>query len=304
MIAVIIYYLLILPLSWLPFSALYKLSDALYYLIYGFFKYRKTVVAGNIKRSFPDKTASQLLEIEKGFYRHLCDLVVEGIKGFSISKKEALERMTITNPEELDQYFDKGKSVVIVGGHYANWEMFALAIDHNIKHQAVALYAPLTNKLADEKVRSSRSKFGLHMLSIHEIRENLAKTNEVLTATIFGADQAPSKKQRAYWMTFLNQETPIQFGTEKFAAEYDMPVVNGVISKISRGFFEVTFSTICEDSSAQEFGFITQKHTRLLEAAIEAKPEYWLWSHKRWKRQRPEDEPLHERLPLIKGAKF
>jgi len=225
MLSMLLYYLIILPISYLPFGLLYRLSDALYVVLYGVFKYRRSVVAQNLERSFPEKSDEELLEIERKFYRHLCDLVIEGLKGFNTTYSQVKKRMKIMNPEVIDRYFDQGKSVVIVGGHYGNWEWLALAIDKSIKHKTVALYTPLQDKYMDGKVRASRSKYGLFMLSIAQIRENLASSKDELTATIFGSDQAPSRKQRAYWMTFLNQETPVQFGSEKFAKEYNMPVV-------------------------------------------------------------------------------
>ncbi|MEQ9186369.1 MAG: lysophospholipid acyltransferase family protein [Cryomorphaceae bacterium] len=296
MLSMLLYYLVILPISYLPFSLLYRLSDVLYVVLYGVFKYRRAVVAMNLERSFPEKNKNELLDIERKFYRHLCDLVVEGLKGFNTSYSQVKERMKIMNPEVIDRYFEQGKSVVIVGGHYGNWEMFALAIDKRIKHKAVALYTPLQDKYIDNKVRASRSKYGLFMLSIAEIRENLASSKDQLTATIFGSDQAPSKKQRAYWMTFLHQETPVQFGTEKFAKAYDMPVVYGIIQKVKRGHFEFTFKDITATPNSTEYGWITQTHTKMLEETIQKQPEYWLWSHKRWKRTRPEGEELHEPL--------
>ncbi|MDP4963635.1 MAG: lysophospholipid acyltransferase family protein [Salibacteraceae bacterium] len=296
MIGYFFYYVLILPISWLPFKALYALSDGLYFLVYRIFKYRKNVVNSNLKRSFPTYSENKIQEIEEGFYRHLCDVIVEALKGFTISEKDVAERMQIINPEVVDSFFEQGKSVVMVGGHYNNWELFALAIDARIKHQAVALYTNLQNKVMDQKVRSSRSKYGLRMLSIHQIREALAQKQDELTATIFGSDQSPSKKQRAYWMTFLNQETATQFGAEKFAKEYDMPVVFGLIHKVKRGFYEVHCQLITAKPNETPLGYITQMHTQLLEKAIIDKPQFWLWSHKRWKRTRGADDVLNERI--------
>lgn len=290
----IFYYFMVLPISTLPFSVLYGLSNMLFQLLYHVVGYRRKVVYQNLKNSFPNKSKVELNAIEREFYRHLCDLIVESLKGFGMSENDVKQHMKFRNPELLDQYFEAKKSVVMVGGHYGNWEMFALAIDRVIKHKAVALYTPLANKFLDAKVRSSRSKYGLQMLSISEIRENLANTQHILTATIFGSDQAPGKRQRAYWMQFLNQETAVQFGTEKFAKEYDMPVIYGTIHKVKRGQYEVEFTVICNQAAEMEYGSITQEHTRMLEQCINEQPAYWLWSHKRWKRPRPEAEHLYE----------
>jgi Kdo2-lipid IVA lauroyltransferase/acyltransferase len=290
--SLLLYYLVILPLSYLPFWFLYRISDFLYLIIYDVAKYRRSVVSKNLANSFPAKTDSELSSIERLYYRHMCDLIVESLKGFNIAYHRVEKRMKIMNPEVMDQFVEQGKSLFLVGGHYGNWEMFALAIDRKIQHKAVALYTPLSDEFMDSKIRESRSKYGLRMLSIREIRENLKSTKEELTLTIFGSDQSPGKSQQAYWMTFLNQETAVQFGTEKFAVEYDMAVVYGIIQKRSRGHYEVEFKLITDDPGSKPLGWITQKHTKMLEDAIEAQPEYWLWSHKRWKRERPEGEKM------------
>ncbi|MBK7887219.1 MAG: hypothetical protein IPJ86_07925 [Bacteroidetes bacterium] len=147
----ILYYLVILPVSLLPYFFLYRISDFLFFLFYFVLGYRKKVVIGNIKRSFPDKTEVEHNRIAKAFYRHFADLIVESLKVFTISKKEVGERMKFVNPELINRYFAEGKSVILAGGHFNNWELFAVAIDQAVKHQSIAIYKPLTNKFFDRK---------------------------------------------------------------------------------------------------------------------------------------------------------
>lgn len=289
----LLYYLVILPISRLPFWILYLLSDFLYLILYKIIGYRTKVVHTNIRNSFPEKTNEEVKAIESKFYAHLCDLVVESIKAFTISKEEAQRRMKDRNIDLVNQYTQKGKQLVMVGGHYGNWEMFAITIGIDMDAKALALYTPLKNKFFDNKIRNSRSKYGLEMLPIQEIKSKMAEMNDDLHTVIFGADQSPRKNQKAYWMNFLNQETGVQFGTEKFAMEYNAAVVFGNIYKIKRGFYEVQYDLICENAQETEYGFITRTHTKMLEKVIQSQPEYWLWSHKRWKHKRAEDQPLH-----------
>jgi KDO2-lipid IV(A) lauroyltransferase len=131
------------------------------------------------------------------------------------------------------------------------------------------------------------------MLSIKEIKSKLTEINSDLYATIFGADQSPRKSQRAYWVKFLNQETGIQFGTEKFAKEFNAVVIFTNIYKVKRGYYELQYDVITEQPNEEEFGYISKTHTEMLEKVIQEQPEFWLWSHKRWKHKRPEDEILH-----------
>ena len=283
----LLYYLVILPISVLPFFILYRISDGLFVIFYYLLGYRKKVIVGNIERSFPDMSASDRQIIARAFYRHFCDLIVESLKVFTISEKQVKERMKFENPEVMDQFFDKGQSVILAGGHFNNWELFAVGIDAAIKHRSIAIYKPLNNPFFDEKMRSTRGKFGLELISTREVKEVFEKNKNELTATIFGTDQSPGKVNKAYWTKFLNQDTAVMFGTEKFARDYNFPVVYGCIHKVSRGHYTVLFKEICREPSALKFGEITEMHTRLLEEDILKKPEFWLWSHRRWKHKRP-----------------
>lgn len=289
----LLFYLVILPISKLPFGVLYLISDFLYLVLYKVIGYRTKVVRANLENSFPDKSGAEIKELEAKFYSHLCDLVVESLKAFSISLEDAKKRMKDRNIEVVNQYHKQGRQVVLVGGHYGNWELFAITIGATTEHETIALYTPLKNKFINEKITESRSKYGLGMLSIKEIKSKLTDINSGLYAIIFGADQSPRKTQRAYWMKFLNQETGVQFGTEKFAKEFNAVVIFTNIYKVKRGYYELQYDVITEQPNEEELGYISKTHTQMLEKVIQAQPEYWLWSHKRWKHKRPEGETFN-----------
>jgi KDO2-lipid IV(A) lauroyltransferase len=250
--------------------------------------YRRKVVLQNIANSFPKKTHEEHLQIVSAFYRHLCDLVVESIKVFTISEEQVKERFRFINPEYINRFFDNGQSVILAGGHYNNWELFAVAIDEAIKHQAVALYKKLSSKFFDEKMRSSRGKYGLKMISTKVAKEEFEK-NEGLRVIIFGVDQSPGNSRTCYWSEFLNQDTGMIFGAEKYAKEYNYPVLYGRINKVKRGYYTFEFSDAIEEPQKTGHGEITKRIHQLLEKDIVAQPEYWLWSHRRWKHKRPAD---------------
>jgi Kdo2-lipid IVA lauroyltransferase/acyltransferase len=289
LIASLFYYLIIIPISLLPFPVLYALSDFLFFVIYRVIGYRKAVVMGNIKNSFPDKTEKEHQQIQEQFYHHLCDLVVESLKAFTISEKEVLKRVKCKNPEMIDAYALQNKSVIVAGGHYNNWEIFAVAVDKIIKHQTIGIYKPLTNKFFDEKMRSTRSKYGLLMIPTNRVKHYIEKYKGTPIAVIFGFDQSPSNPYKAYWTKFLNQETAVLYGTEKFAREYNYPVVYGRINKERRGYYTFEFFKVTDNPNELRQGAITEEITNLLEKDIQAIPQYWLWSHKRWKHKRPAD---------------
>jgi Kdo2-lipid IVA lauroyltransferase/acyltransferase len=283
MLAAIFYYLIILPVSKLPFWVLYRISDTLFLVLYYIFGYRKVVILENIRNSFPEMSLAEHRRLTRKYYRHLCDLIVESLKIFTIAEKEIHKRMVIANPEFLSKYFEQKQSLILAGGHMNNWELFAVAIAAAIKHQAIGIYQPLTNRFFDAKMKGTRSKYGLKMISTKIVKEVFEAQKDIPTITIFGADQSPSKKSKCHTMMFLNQKTRVAFGTEKYAKEYNYPVVYGRINKRKRGFYTFEFLEVIENPQTQPHGAITEKITSLLEQDIRQDPEFWLWSHKRWK---------------------
>lgn len=287
----IVYYLFLKPLSKLPLSWLYLLSDLLYFVIYKVVGYRKSIVYKNIKNSFPDKNKAEIDLIVSKFYHHFTDMMIESLKIFSISKKQAIERCKVLNPEVLNDLYDLGKPVILVGGHYNNWEMVALILNAQVKHLVTGIYSPLGNPFFELKFRETRGKFGTLLVPKKEIKSYFKSKQSTLNATVFGADQSPTfLKENTYWTIFLNQETPVMFGTEKYAIENGHPVVFFYLSKVKRGYYEVFFEMIEENPRASEYCSITEKHTRLLEMQIIKQPEYYLWTHKRWKHKRPPNQ--------------
>ncbi len=273
----------------MPYPVLYLLSDGLYVVIYKMIGYRKHVVIKNIINSFPERSTEEHHQIEKEFYSHLCDLIVESIKVFSITEKQVQERMKILNPEFIDRFYDQGQSVILAGGHFNNWELFAVAIDAPLKHKAVAIYKPLSNLFFDEKMRNTRGRYGLRMISTKATKEEFEKKDS-LRVIIFGIDQFPGNHKNCYWANFLNQDTAMIFGAEKYAKEYNYPVISGRINKVKRGYYTFEFTDAIEKPATSSYGEITERVNHLLEKDIIGMPQYWLWSHKRWKLPRPVEQ--------------
>ena len=266
-------------------------------MIYYLVGYRKQIVRSNLEGSFPEKDKNEILAIEREYYSHFCDLIVESVKAFTLSETQARKRFITENPELPDKFYDQGKNIAVCGAHYGNWELYAITVAHHIKHTPVALYTTMTNAFFDNKMRKSRSRYGLNMLSISEYqKQGISRFDNSITATIFGTDQSPRRSQKAYWTKFLNRDTAVQFGLEKFAKKYNVPVIYGDIHKLRRGYYKVQYHPICEDPSALPSGEITERHTRLTESIIKERPDYWLWSHKRWKLKKPAEEKVENHI--------
>jgi len=285
----LLYYLFVLPISYLPLGILYKLSDLLYFIFTRFFAYRKTVILGNIQRSFPTKSDAEHQQLVKEFYRHFSDILVEGIKNLTISKQQLKKRMVVRNPELMQELYDEKRNVILVSGHFNNWEWLISAQNLLFKHQAFGIGMPMTNKFWDKKVNQRRERFGMQVInsSNYQIKFRTFKKKPFAVLTL--GDQSPAHSTKSYWLNFLNQDTAVLFGTEQMANDYDFTVVFFVIHKIKRGFYELELKLITKNAKSMDWGEITEMHTKLLEDEIIKNPSQWLWSHKRWKREIPQD---------------
>ena len=285
----IIFRLLIDPLSRLPLSVLFRISDVSYLVLYYLVGYRKKVVRTNIANSFPTRPLKERLQIERDFYRHFCDLAFESIRLFQMPQKELLARFTLTNVSLVEHYAAQGRSIIFVAGHYNNWELAVTACNPQIPHQLIAIYKPLSNQLVNQKIQQSRSRFGMMLVPKKKFKEEVINYQTMLHALVLASDQAPSGNQKVYWTEFLNQQTAVQVGAEMYAKRYDYVVLMGKIKKIKRGYYEVTFELMSEHPNDTPDGTITQQHTQILEQQILEQPPYWLWTHRRWKMTKPSE---------------
>jgi KDO2-lipid IV(A) lauroyltransferase len=284
-----LYYIFVYPLSFLPFAVLYRFSDFFYIILISIFPYRKKIIDLNLSKAFPDKSASEIKGFRRRFYRHFSDLLIEGIKNLTMSKKELKKRFKIRNPEIIDKFYNENKSVILVSGHYNNWEWLITSLSIHLQHQTVGIGMPMTNKFWDKKINEKRERFGLKVLHAKNYKMYLQNTNSPPFAILNLSDQSPGNSYKSYWMTFLNQPTAVLYGTEKMALDYNYAVVFFKIEKLKRGHYELDFDLICEHPRNTKWGYITEQHTQRLEHLIFQNPSYWIWSHKRWKREIPED---------------
>lgn len=276
-------------ISLLPLCVLYLFSDIIYFVLYYIVGYRRKVVETNLKNSFPEKSEEELKVIRKKFYHHLCDLSIETFKLLNMSQKSVKKRCRYNNADVVNKYFDEGKNVMIVLGHYGNFEWLCCFSLFNSRPVFLPLYKPLHNKVLDKMYIKIRSSFGAIPVPKNESLRAMMKYSRQgdPTMTCFIADQTPNKHNLNYWTNFLNQDTPVLEGTGRIAHKMGQVVVFARMRKIKRGYYEVDMYPICEDPKNTSAEEITERHTRELEKMIMEDPEYWLWSHKRWKHKRP-----------------
>ena len=298
----ILFYLILKPLSYFPLGLLYFYSSIVSFLTFHLVRYRRKVVHKNLITAFPDKSAAEIRQIEKGFYRHFSDFIFESIKAISISDKQLLKRTSIKNPELIRQLHAENKNLVVTCGHYNNWEFYALSLPKLVPYKTYSVYQPLKNTFYDKILLNSRIRNGMELIKTKELIPFFSKTSDDKRMVIIVNDQSPTNKEMAYWNTFLNQETGWNSGPERLAKKYDYAVLFGHSKQVKRGYYEVEFTLITDSPRAMGDGEITNAYARILEDLIISNPGYWLWSHKRWKHQRPtvRVEQLSPKVPESK----
>lgn len=273
-------------ISLLPFPLLYLLSDFFYLVIYRVLGYRKQVVLTNLRNSFPEKSEAEIMAIAAKFYSWFCDLTLETFKTLTISPEDARKRVEFAGIDVLREYARQNRSIILVLGHYGNWELAGARYSQEKDiPQLYVIYHPLANAGFDRLMHHMRTRHGTKLYKMREASKDMLRDKDMLTATAFIADQTPSP-ERAYWMTFLGQETPVFMGTEALARKLDKPVVYICITRPKRGYYRMEMETLVADPKATREGEITEIHTRRLEADIRKSPELWLWTHRRWKHRR------------------
>ncbi len=290
----IVYYLtlpILYFLSILPFWLLYRLSDLMFVLLYYVVRYRRKVVSTNLTNSFPEKSPEEIARISRKFYRYFCDLILESLKTLTIGERSLRKHLLFANTELFEKYYEQGQSLIIVMGHFGNWELGGARFSLEPIHQLIVIYHPFKNPYFEGLIRHMRMRLGNGLYPMKTAFRDMVKDRDKVTATAFIADQTPSNAN-AHWMQFLNQDTPVFQGTEKIAAKMNYPVVYISVRRIRRGLYSIEPELLFETPRDTAPGEISEAHTRRLERDIQEHPEIWLWTHRRWKRKREKQAVL------------
>ena len=283
-------FILVYPIIWLlsilPMRVLYFISDIIFVILYYIIGYRKKVVRNNLKLSFPEKSKEERLEIERKTFHHFIDIFVEIIKTFTISEKEISKRFVFKNLEIINGFYKNKKSLIIMAMHYANWEwVIRISLSDLVPYKSYVAYKKIKNKYFNEKIKASRSKFGGIMIPTSEsldlIQEN--DINNVLSIYGLLSDQSPKLNKTYYWSDFMGVNVPIHTGAEMLAKKYDYPVLYVHTERIKRGYYESTIEVLAENPREFKDYEITDIFLQKIEKQIRKKPEYYFWTHKRFK---------------------
>ncbi|MDX1362975.1 lysophospholipid acyltransferase family protein [Arenibacter latericius] len=280
-------FLLVYPFLWLisilPYRLFYAFSDFVFFLVYHVAGYRKNVVLNNLNLVFPNKDKEELFRIRKSFYHHMCDMFLEMVKTMALSKEKVKQRFHITNIELL-QEISKKKSILVVCSHYANWE-WNVSINNYIDAKGYAVYQKIGNPYFDRLVRRIRAKWNTIPITTNETPKTVLYNERKNVRSVYGmvSDQSPMVQRAHYWSEFLGIKVPVYNGAEALARKLDLAVVFLKVSKVKRGYYEAEFIPITLSGKETKENEITEQFLSLTEQQIREKPDYYLWTHRRWK---------------------
>lgn len=284
-------YIILYPLIWIisksSFRLIYLFSDFLYLILYHVISYRKKLVRKNLALALPEKTFLERKIIEKKYYKHLSDLFLESFKSLNISEVDIKKRYSFKNIELLDELYKKKKNIILMGGHYASWEWFFI-IDRLTDYRINAIYKKLSNKYFDSLIKKIRSKYNGNLISTKNTFKEILKNTKLKGLNIYGfaSDQSPKKNKATYWNNFLNNFVPFHTGAEIIAKKYDMAVVYMNVEKLKRGYYLASFELITDKPKKYKDFKITEDFIKLLENQIFKAPEYYTWTHNRFKHRK------------------
>lgn len=280
-------YYLTYPFLWmisrLPFPIVYIISDFVYVIVYYIIGYRKEVIKKNLKIAFPHKSEQEITLLSKKSTRHFCDMFLEMIKSMGMSKEAMNKRFVCKNPELVNAFAKANKPIIVMFGHQASYE-WTMVLDDILDYKVYAIYKPIKNKKFNELIVSIRNKFNSELIAMKEATAVMSKSAQK-EAALFAlvADQSPKAARAQYFTNFFNTPSAVFKGAERIAKEHATAVTFLRVTKVKRGYYDAEFVLISENGAQTKDWEITDTFFQLLEDQIIKQPEYYLWSHKRWK---------------------
>lgn len=254
------------------------------WIVLRLFGLRRSVVRGNLERSFPDWPRARLRAVEREFVRRQGEAAAEVLCTHRIGADELRERVALRNPQVLTAA-GAPRPLIVVGAHHCNAEWMVQRLSLELGERLVALYKPLRNARADRWMLGLRSRFGARLVPAKSVLQQLARLRNVAAIGML-ADQVPRTSPEKHWVDFLGQDTPFYMGPELLGRALRAQVCLVRMRRLGRGRYELVIEPLNEPGEKLPHGEVTARYARALEAWIRDDPAGWWWSHRRWKLQR------------------
>ena len=281
--------------AWLPFPALYAVAWLAYLLLYYVTGYRKTVVRQNLSKAFPQKSEKEITVLAKKFYRQLCQVTFEILKARRMTGQDFRERVNLVNPELLrEASANFTESVIVLAIHQGNWEWVLHGATTALNIPIDPVYKPLHNKTADRLIFDIRSQFGSRPLSMADSAKDIIRRRKEFRLFVMVADQSPIRSERSHWTEFMNQPAAFYVGAQSIAQLTSFPVVFAQCRRRKTGYYDIELHKVASPPYDKQSHDIIDRYVELAEKVIKEEPESWLWSNRRWKRDRQAEQALEQ----------
>lgn len=246
-----------------------------------FTSYRKQVINNNYKSTIGAGLSRETFD---SFYRNciqnISRIIVETLK-FEKSKSS---KLTYFNIENLENLCEQNNGLILMASHYGNWELACINLPLHTSLPCYGVYKPLKNKVMDRELIRLRSRYGLNVIPMNSIARSIATNYKSHTPAIYIliADQNPRSIQNVIWVNFLGIMTAFSNGLVKFQNKYNLPIAYMKTTPNQELFdYNINF----EFPDAEGINKSIQWYSQQVENQIRQNPQFWLWSHKRWKRK-------------------
>ncbi|MDX1603313.1 MAG: lysophospholipid acyltransferase family protein [Salinimicrobium sediminis] len=288
-------YPFLLLISILPFKLFYAFSDLVYVIVYYVAGYRKKTVRENLKLVFPGKPDAEINQITKDFYHHMVDMFLEMVKSISIPNDELKKRFAFANIEEVHKIREMDKSILLACGHYASYEWMNALQLYGLDYRGFGVYKKIKNRFFDQMAKDIRGRYDGVLIPTTKATKTIIANEKSGIRGVYAmiADQSPKLDRAKAWTDFMGIQVPVFTGLENLSRSLDMPVIYLHVEKVKRGHYLASFKTLSYAPGKEPEYFITKRYFEELEAQIKKDPQYYLWTHKRWK---------HQNAPISKNA--
>jgi KDO2-lipid IV(A) lauroyltransferase len=273
--------------SRVPLSIWYPVARFLAWMSWRVVPYRRHVVLANLKASFPEWSDEQRELVIRDYYRGFADMLVEVMRSLRLTPAELERRVTLRNPQLVRDEIARGKPVLLVAAHQANWEWMLLGLSTQLGIPVDAAYKPLVDNWAEIEMRKLRSRFGARLIPAQELLGDIIKQRNAPRVIAMVADQEPVTSERKQWLRFLNRDTAFFLGPEEITRATRYAAFFLGLKRTARGHYEVQFVPLAAAGESLAPGEFTTRYAKLVEEQIHAAPADWPWSHKRWKLKKP-----------------
>lgn len=275
-------------LTRLPLPALYAIGRGVGFVAFHVVRWRRAVAFANIRAAFPDATPREQRAILRASYDNVSDVLAETVWAYGATADALAARVSIAGGEHITESIAQGRSLLLLAGHFCNWEWLLLAAGARLRVPIDAVYKPPRQRVFDEFLRDGRSRFGGNPVAYKSFVIEMIRRRGAARCYAMVADQTPIAQDDKYWTTFMGRDTAFYVGADTIARTLKAPVMFVGMQRVARGRYHVTVTPIAAPPYAWGADHaIVEAYVRLLEAEIRQSPADWLWIHRKWKYAKP-----------------